>query len=207
MRRNWLAPATGLGFVVLAIVAFAIGGEPPDADDPAQEIVAHYVDDGDAVTVSAILGTVAVLLLLFFANHFRGVLAAAETAGPRLSPLVLTGAAITAVGVAIDATISFALAEAAEDIEPASVQTLQALWDNDFLPIALGTTTFLIASAGSILRTGAVPAWLGWIAVGLAILAFTPLGWIAFLGSGIWIAVLAVVLMMRARSAPGTQGA
>jgi hypothetical protein len=201
MRRDWIAPATGLAFLVVAIVAFSIGGEPPDADDPAEEIVAHYVDNQDSVEIGAILGAVAALLLLFFANYFRGVLAAAETDARRLSPLVLTGAAIMAVGVTIDATISFAIAEAAEDIEPASVQTLQALWDNDFLPISLGTTTFLIASGASILRTRAVPSWLGWIAIVLAVLSFTPVGWIAFLGGGIWIAILAVVLMRQPRAA------
>jgi hypothetical protein len=197
MRRDWIAPATGLAFVVFAVLSFAIGGEPPGTDDPVEEIVDHYLDNQDAVVASAILATVAALLLVFFANYLRGVLAAAEGGGPRLSPLVLTGAAVMAVGITIDSTVYLALAESADDIDPTAVQALQALWDNDFLPIALGTTIFLISAAGSILRTGALPRWLGWVGIALAVLSFTPIGWVAFLGGGLWVAALAIVLMRR----------
>ena len=202
MRRDWIAPFTGIAFVVLAVIAFAVGGEPPDADDPVEEIVAHYVDNQDSVVFAAILATVAVLLLLFFANYLRGVLASAEGPRSRLSPLVLVGASVMAVGVAFDATLSLAMAEAADDLEPASLQALQALWDNDFLPIALGTTTLLISAGGAIVQTRIVPVWLGWVALGLAVVSFTPIGWIGFLGGGLWIAVLAAVLIARARAAP-----
>jgi hypothetical protein len=197
MRRDWIAPATGLAFVVFAVLSFIIGGEPPSTDDPVEEIVDHYLDNQDAVVASAILATVAALLLVFFANYLRGVLAAAEGGGPRLSPLVLTGAAVMAVGITIDSTVYLALAESADDIDPTAVQALQALWDNDFLPIALGTTIFLISAAGSILRTGALPRWLGWVGIALAVLSFTPIGWVAFLGGGLWVAALAIVLMRR----------
>jgi hypothetical protein len=197
MRRDWIAPATGLAFVVFAVLSFAIGGEPPGTDDPVEEIVDHYLDNQDAVVASAILATVAALLLVFFANYLRGVLAAAESGGPKLSPLVLTGAAVMAVGITIDSTLYLALAESADDIDPTAVQALQALWDNDFLPIALGTTIFLISAAGSILRTGALPRWLGWVGIALAVLSFTPIGWVAFLGGGLWVAALAIVLMRR----------
>jgi hypothetical protein len=40
-RYEWLAPLTGVAFVVLVIISFVIAGEPPSADDPAQEIVDH----------------------------------------------------------------------------------------------------------------------------------------------------------------------
>jgi Domain of unknown function (DUF4386) len=207
MRRDWIAPATGILFVIFAVLSFAFGGEPPSADDPVEEIVDHYLDNDDEIVASAILATVAALLLVFFANHLRGVLSAAEEGGSRLSPLVLTGAAVIAVGIAIDSTVSLALAATADEIEPASVQTLQALWDNDFLPIALGTTIFLISAGASILRTGALPRWLGWVGIALAVLSFTPLGWVAFLAGGIWIAMLAITMMRETRTREATYGA
>jgi hypothetical protein len=207
MKRDWIAPATGILFVVFAVLSFAFGGEPPSADDPVEDIVDHYLDNEDAIVASAILATVAALLLVFFANHLRGVLSAAEGNGPRLSPLVLTGAAVIAVGIAIDSTIYLALAASADDIEPTSVQTLQALWDNDFLPIALGTTIFLISAGASILRTGVLPRWLGWVGLALAVLSFTPIGWVAFLLGGIWIAILAIAMMRGTRTAETTYGA
>jgi hypothetical protein len=142
------------------------------------------------------------LLFIFFANHLRRVFNAAGEAP--LSATVLVGASVLAVGAAIDATILLAIAETADDIEPTSVQTLQALWDNDWLPVALGLLVFLISSGLSILRTGALPRWLGWVALALAVLGFTPIGFAAFLGTAIWIVVVSVMLALRARKGPAS---
>lgn len=100
MKRDWLAPLTGAVFVGLVIIVFAIAGEPPDAGSSPQEIVDHYVDNKDAVSVGAFLATLAALFLVFFANHLRRVLDAAGDAA--LSATVLVGAAVMAVGLAID---------------------------------------------------------------------------------------------------------
>jgi len=199
VRREWLVPLTGVAFIALVIIGFTIGGEPPDANSPPQEIVDHYVDNQDSVQAGAFLGTLAGVFLIFFANHLRRVLNAARDTA--LSATVLVGAAVMAVGGAIDSTISFALAEAADDIDPVSVQALQALWDNDFLPVALGAVVFLFSAGVSIVRTEALPKWLGWIAIVLAVVGVTPVGFAAFLGGGIWILVLSVLMAVRERGA------
>ena len=204
MNREWLAPLTGVGFVVIAIIGFIVGGEPPGADDPVQDIVEHYVDNKDSVMVGAGLVGIAAALLIFFAGYLRKVLRAAEGEGGVLSAVVLVGAAVMAVGAALDATISFALAEAAEDVDPTAVQALQALWDNDFMPIAVGSTVFLLASGISIVRHGALPKWLGWAAILFGVISLTPAGFIGFLGGALWILVVSVMLALRARPATPT---
>ena len=72
------APLTGVAFIVVAIIAFAIGGEPPEADQPVREIVSHYVDNKDSIQVSSALAALAGVLLVFFAGYLRKVLQAAE---------------------------------------------------------------------------------------------------------------------------------
>jgi hypothetical protein len=201
-NARWLIPLTGALFVVLAVVGSVLGGEPPDATDSAQEIVAHYVDNKDAVTIGAAMVGLAAVSLVFFAGYLRTVVRSAEGDSGMLSPLVLVGATITAVGAALDATISFALAEAAEDIEPTSVEALQALWDNDFMPLAVGTVVFLLSAGIAVVRYGVLPKWLGWLAIVLAVIGLTPLGFIAFLGSGLWILIVSIVLAVRARRGP-----
>jgi hypothetical protein len=196
-----VAPLTGVGFIVVLIISFVIAGEPPSADDPVQEVIDHYVDNKDAVRIGAFVGVAAAILLVFFGAYLRTVLGAAEGAGGMLPVLPLVGTAIVAVGGAIDSTISFALAEAAEDIEPSAVQALQALWDNDFMPLALGTLVFLISAGLSIVRHGGLPKWLGWVALVLAVIGFTPIGFAAFLATAIWIVIVSVMLALRARSA------
>lgn len=197
--KRWLVPLTGLLFVALAVVGSVIGGAPKNAGNPPQEIVDHYIDNKSSIIYGAALLGFGCVALVFFASYLRTVLRRAEGDAGMLSPLTLVGAAIMAVGLALDATILFAIAEAADDIEPTSVQTLQALWDNDFMPIAIGTVIFLLSSGIAIARYGALPKWLGWVAIAVAIVGMTPLGFIAFLAGGLWIAVVSVLLALRAR--------
>ena len=201
MKREWLVPLTGVLFVVLLILSFIVGGEPPDADEPVQEIVEHYVDNDVEIWVATGIGGLAMLSLLFFGAYLRRLLSAAEGPGGMLSALVLTATAIMAVGGAIDATISVALVEAAEDVDPVAVQTLQALWDNDFVPIALGIELLFLSVGLSILKYGALPKWLGWVAILLAVVGLTPVGFVAFPLGGLWLIVLSIVLAVRARNA------
>ncbi len=202
MRKEWWVPLLGVAFVVLSIISFAVGGEPPGADDGATEVVEHYVDNKDAVTVGAALAGIAAALLVYFAAYLRKVLHAAEGAGGILSMAALVGAAIMATGIAIDATISFALAETADDLEPAGAQALQALWDDDFMPMAVGLQVFLLSAGLSIVRHGALPAWLGWIAIVLAIVAVTPIGFVAFMAGALWLIVTSILLTLEARATP-----
>lgn len=200
-NSQWLVPLAGVAFIVLAAIGFAIQGEPKSADDPVNEIVDFYLDNKDSIIVGTVIGIAGIFLLLVFASYLRQILQAAlpDSILPRL---VYTGLVITAIGFAIDATILIALAETADEIEPNSVQTLQALWDNDFIPIALGILTFLWSFGLSVIRSGVLPSWLGWIAVLLGIVALIPpIGFAAFIGAALLILIVSVMLAMRARSA------
>ena len=200
MKREWLVPLTGVLFVALLIISFAIAGEPPDADEPVQDIVDHYVDNKDAIWASTLVGILAALSLVLFGAYLRKVFSAAEPPGHgMLSPLVLAGTVIMAVGAGLDMTISVSLAEAADDIDPAAVQALQALWDNDFVPVGIGVELLLLGAGLSIVRYGALPKWLGWVALVLALVGVTPVGFIAFPLGGIWLIVVSILLAVRAR--------
>ena len=202
--RSWLGALTGLGFLVLAIAAIAFGGgEPPNpSDDSAEEIVEFYVDNDSAIWIGALLQTLGGALIVFFGGYLRKVLHAAEGPGHMLSSVVLAGATILATGLALDATINIALVETVEDIEPGGVQALSALWSNDFLVFALGGFVFILAAGISIVRHGALPKWLGWVAIVLGIASMTPAGFFAFIGVALWMAVVSVMLTLRERRGP-----
>lgn len=202
MKREWLVPLTGVLFVALLIISFAVGGEPPDVDEPVQEIVNHYVDDKDSIEIGALIGGLAALSLLFFGGYARKFFSAAEPPGHgMLSPLILAATVIIAVGAAIDMTLALALAEAADDIDPIAVQSLQALWDNDFIPVALGIELLFLSVGLSIVRYGALPKWLGWVALVLAVIGVTPIGFAAFPLGGIWLIIVSIMLSVRASRA------
>jgi hypothetical protein len=186
-------------FVVLLILSFVVGGEPPAADEPVEEIIEHYVDNDDAIWAATIIGGLAVLSVLFFGAYLRRLFAAAEGPdGGLLPPLVFAATVIMAVGAGIDMTISVSLAEAVEDIDPAAVQALQALWDNDFVPVAIGIVLLLLSSGLSIVKYGALPRWLGWVAIAIAVVGMTPIGFAAFPLGGVWLIIVSILLAVRA---------
>jgi hypothetical protein len=192
-----LAPLTGVAFIVIVIIGFVVGGEPPDLDDGTRELVEHYTDNKDSIMVGSAIVTLGTAMFVFFGGYLRSVLTAAGDAG-FLPTVAFAGTVIFAVGAAIDATISFALAETADEISGESVVTLSALWENDFMPFALGILIFLMATGLSIVRTGALPKWLGWIMILVALTAITPIGFVAFLGTALLVLVLSVLLTIRA---------
>lgn len=205
-NREWLVPLTGVGFIVLGIVSFIVGGEPKSADDPVREIVAFYVDNKDSVEAGAFIGVAATVLLVFFGAYLRRFLRAGAGEGEMLSLVSFIGLAIVAVGFAIDTTILIALSEAADDIDPVAVQSLQALWDNDFVPLALGVLLFLWGTGLSVIRTGVLPKWLGWVMLVLGVVGLTPLGFASAIGSAILVLVLSILLSVRANRAAAATG-
>src|SRR5512134_415903 len=203
--NQWLLPLAGVGFVVLGIISFVISGEPKQADEPVNEIVDFYLDNKDSIIAGQAVGAISGLLLIVFGAYLASVLRSADEEAWVLPLLPLVGLVIMDVGFAIDGTILIALAEAADDIEPTSVQTLQALWDNDFLPIALGAMVFLFSFGIAVVRSGALQKWLGWVAICLGSVALIPpIGFAAFLGMAVLILIVSILLSVRARSAPAS---
>ena len=208
-QKTWLGPLTGIAFVVVVMISFIVAGEPPDAEEPAAKIVSHYVDNKDSIVAGALLTIPAVVLLMFFAGTLRQAL---QRSGPdsMLPGLVLAGATIISVAAGLDSTISMALAERADDVEPAAVQALQSLWDNDFIPFAIGLALFFLSAGLAIVRSrgseraGALPRWMGWVAIVLGVSGMTPAGFFAFLGGALWIVVASALMMRTARVGPAT---
>jgi hypothetical protein len=76
-------------------------------------------------------------------------------------------------------------------------QTLNALdWSNFlFFPVGLGT--MLLASGICAVRRGALPNWLGWVAIVLGIAFLTPAFPVGLFGSAAWVLVVSIVWLMR----------
>ena len=72
------------------------------------------------------------------------------------------------------------------------------------MPMAVGGMVFLLAAGLSIVRHGALPTWLGWAAIVIAVASITPAGFIAFLLAALWIAGVSVMLALRERRAGPT---
>ena len=200
MSANRLAALTGLAFIVLAVIsALVTGEEPPNpSDDPVPEIIRFYNEKDTEIWIAAWLSGLGSRLAGLLRGIPRQGTAARLGPGHMLSSVVLAGATIVALAAAFDAAINIALVETADDIQPAAVQSLSALWSNDWPMFVVGAAIFALAAGLSIVRHGGLPRWMGWFAILLAVIAVTPLGFVGFLGTGLWIAIASVMLALRA---------
>ena len=67
-----------------------------------------------------------------------------------------------------------------------------------FFPVGLGT--MLLASGICAIRHGALPKWLGWVAIVLGITFLTPAFPVGLFGTAAWVLAVSIVWLMRVRT-------
>jgi len=206
-RWERLAPLTGVVAVVIIIAVFSIGGSTPDEHDSASTVWAYYSRHHDKQTALAFILAIALPFLVFFASTLRHELRRAGGTG-QLSTAAFGGGVLAAAGFGLLATVHIALSSAGERVvTQGTVQTLNVLDNNDFVPAVAGVALLVLAAGLSVVRHGGLPRWLGWVAIVLGIAAFTPAGFIAFLAGGVWIIVVSILFTIARHSAEGPRPA
>jgi hypothetical protein len=204
MNTRSVGPLTGILFVALVIVAFLVSGETPATDDSPREIVDFYLDNDDSQAAGSAVLALGCVALIFFLGTLRRALRAAAGDDGGLSTVVLLGGVVLAVGASIFAGIGFTLGDAADELPPSAILTLNALNSDMFFTVAVGTAVFNLALALAVLRHGGLPRPLGWVALVIGIAGLTPLGFFSFLATGIVIVWASVALMMKAETEAGS---
>jgi hypothetical protein len=192
-----LAPLTGIGFVILIILAAIIGGETPDTDDSTASVVQFWQDNDSSQIWACAIGGWATVLFVWFAASLRSVLRRAEGDAGRLSSISFGGALLLAAGLVSLLGFAFAAADTVDDVPAEVTQTLSVLNSDFFFLLAVGNGLFLLGAALCVLRYAALPRWLGYVALVLGIAAVTPIGFFAFLAMGIWVIVVSILLYQR----------
>ena len=200
-RLERFAPLTGLAFFVLALAGFIVGGESPDVDASTAKVVEFWKDNDVENVIGALLGALASFSLIWFGASLRSAILRIEGEPGRLGLLAFAGALCAGIGGAIDCALQFAAADSADELPAESIQTLNALYSDFFLPFTVGFAILLLAIGLASLRGGFLPRWLGWILSFIWILFFSPAGFFLFLATLLFIGVLSVVLFRRQESA------
>jgi hypothetical protein len=196
------APLTGVVAVVLFVIAAVIGGETPGADDPTREVVDFYTDEDSSQIWASVIAAWGSVFLVWFGGTVRAALRSAEGQQGRISAIAFAGFILMGAGILAFCGIGFSAADTAGEVPPEVTQTLSVLNSDFFFILAGGTAVTLLASGIGIVRYGGLPGWLGYVGLVLGILALTPIGFLAFLASGIWFLVVAVMLFLAGREAP-----
>jgi hypothetical protein len=192
-----LEPLTGLVFAIAFLVIIFTSSNSPDADAHTAKVIHYWTKHKDSEIATSVIAAIAFLFFAWFAGCLRARLAVVEGGGRRLANVSFGGALIMTVGALLFSALSFTAADTVGKVPPTVTQSIHAL-DNDlFFPLVGGAALFLLAAGVLSLRTRALPAWLGWVAVVLGIVSLTPVGFFAFLASILWVAVVSVVLYRR----------
>jgi hypothetical protein len=194
LRR--LAPLTGIVFAALLVVTFFFTPSAPSQHDTGVQVLAHFRLHHSAIVLGNFCGALAVIFFIFFAGTLRSFLRGQE-GGEGLSAVALGGAVLLGAGGAIFSSLEWALSETRNSISPAAAEAINVLSNNLFWPFEAGLVVFSIAIGLAILRTAALPKWLGWVMIVVGVVGVTPVGFFAFFAVMIWSVIVAVMLYRR----------
>jgi hypothetical protein len=198
MNAKQVGPLMGILFIVLVVVAFVVGGETPDSDETAKKVVDFYTDNDTQQIIAAAALIWAGVAFMFFVTALRTALRGQPGDDGGLSTAMLIGGVVLVVGMSLFAGLTFALADAADDIDPSAVQAMNVLNSDMFATLVVGSAVFNLGLGLAVLRHGGLPRWVGWLAVVLGVVSMTPLGFFAFLATAIVIIATSVVLWRNA---------
>jgi hypothetical protein len=208
MRWPWERHAAlgGIVAVALWIIGALIieSARDFDEDNPA-DVLLWYQDNSDTILAGGFVFELGGAFFLIFLAALISRLWWAEGGTGFLSIAAMLGGLGTALFVMGTAGPDIAGALAEDELGADAAQALSNL-DVAFFIVAQLSAVVLVAAVGVLaLKAGALPAWLGWISLLLALLLIIPLiGWAALLvGLPIWTLAVSVMLFLKPRPPPG----
>jgi hypothetical protein len=199
MRADWgrLATLIGVPYVVLFLAGVFVGGSTPNSDASAQHAVSSFVSHRTHDRVGVFLIAYAAVFAMFFGAALRSYLKA-RSPGDGLVTLGFSGMVVFVVGALTLVGMEFAATDVPGKINPSAEQALNVLQNDVFFALLVGAGVFLIGNGLAIAATAALPKWLGWIAVPLAVIAVTPFGWlVAIFALPVWALIVSASMFVR----------
>ena len=203
MEKRSLTPLAGGLFVVLLIATFGgVWGDTPKGDVSGSDVISYYEDHGTQGMVAAVMLAVSAVPLLVFASAVRERLRASLPEGSVLPNLAFGAGIVGAAGFTAAASAHFAVADYADELEPAAAQAVNAIDADLFLAFTMGVATLVLAMSLAALRSAVLPSWSGWAGVALFVGSITPAGAVAFPLCVLWILMTSVMLYRRGPDRP-----
>jgi hypothetical protein len=206
MSGRWrrIAPLTGVVFVVLVLVSILLLPSTPGASERPAAVLSFYQSHQTKANVSALLTGLGVIFAFFFFGFVRSYLRQ-DRRVEWLASIAFGAAVLFAAAGELSAGTYLALGDSPGHLAPAAAQVLN-LFQSDvsygFEQGALGA--FLLAAAAAIIISGLLPRWFGWITAVIGVAAASLfLTFLAFLGIGVWVLVVAIWLAVRDPAADG----
>ena len=186
MAERWkrLAPLSGVVFVGLVLASIMVSDSQPGVDDGPAKVLAYYNSHHGRTTAQIVMMAYAALFAIVYYTSVAQFLRArgAQT----MATLTLVGGAVFAVGCGLLAGVTAALDEAIGHFNGDQMQVLNAIAMDLFWPLMIaGTALATLAMGVSMLRTHALPKWLGIVTLIVGIVLISGIvSWIGFMATG-----------------------
>jgi len=191
-----IAPVAGVLSAGMTAAGTLTIGPFPDGSTPAGDLPGFYAAHGSHVALG---GTLLVLGTVCFAIFAAAVWARVRSAGVPLvlGGIVLLGAAVQTVSDLQSGAVYRLLGQIGVDrhVTPEALQAWH-IWGSEF-GVGGGTTLFLLGVAAAGIAYRAIPRWLAWAGLLLAITPFTPFGFLGSLIFVLWVGLAGVALSIR----------
>lgn len=217
-RREQVGVASGIGAVVLFVVAGSLVMSYPASGAGAQEIRTFILDNRAALLAQSFVAACGVIAALWFFGSMRSTLRRAEGGTGRVSGISFAGGVAALFGMLGGTALTVTLANRVAATADPGV-TL-ALWQLGNVAFALVGFAFAVAIGAASLvayRTGIVPKWMaiaGVVPVGLSMLGPVSIFFesgtmglgdvvpalVPFAGALLWVLGTSIVLTMKLRA-------
>jgi hypothetical protein len=194
----WTGPLFAVFFLVVGLV---LDGSTPGEKASGAEVMKHFNSHQGRTLIDAFLAPLGAALVVLFAAELRA--RARERGQHGAGPTVLvSGAVLFAASLLADAGLSLSLVTASDHNQSQVAQTLNVLSNDNWFPFVGGIAVFLIGAGMTVLSTGLVPKWLGWVALVIGVVSLAgPGGFVGFFAAPVWILVVGILLGVRSEAA------
>jgi hypothetical protein len=187
---RWL-PLAGAAYALLTVAGDLVVDAFPDENTPLGKLTSYYAAHHAQVGHGGQLMEIAAIFLALFG---AAVALRVRAASPVAAAVIVIGAATSCLAVAFEGATFRFLGEHATESH-LSPQALQA-WHMSAAAFGTNVPSLLLV-IGLVLAGRALPAWLVWSAVVLAVAGFTPFGFFAGMLMLLWFLVAGVTLTVK----------
>lgn len=191
---------TGIVFVVLTIVSVGLVGDDGGSSDPGDSAVsiARVFDDrADNAEVGYLVGLAGLAFFFFFLGYLKGKLQKSDTGVEWLTATAFGGGLIVVAALLIEVLLGLATTIDFGYVgEPVVAKTIFIFMWNWVWVVSPPAIAFTAAASVVIIRTGALPAWTGWLGVLTAVTLLMP--WIGIMVMTVWVLIVSIVMSINA---------
>lgn len=198
--ERWLsrwAPLSGAVAGILVAVSIFSGSNTPNNNASPAQVARFYLQHATGQKASAIAGILGMAFLVMFAVAMAGRVRAGHGGG-WLANGAIGGAAFAAAAFAPVIAFSWILASDIKFLAASTVQTLNVLQNDLFLPAIAGFFVFGVVGGLAAVVNKAPARWMGWVLFGFGVaVAVPPISFFALLAIFLWVLVAGAWLAIQ----------